>query len=82
MMRTRRQAKLKEVYREPKRPMHDPIPEPGLYLRSVVGGHIRYYAVPMNTPSVSGFPKEAAQVPFSLFLPPLSCFSLRAPATE
>ncbi len=28
--------------------MHDPIPEVGQWLRSVVGGHIRYYGVPGN----------------------------------
>ena len=28
--------------------MHDPIPEVGRWLRSVVGGHIRYYGVPTN----------------------------------
>jgi group II intron reverse transcriptase/maturase len=57
-MRTRLQAKLKEVYQELKRRMHDPVPEQGAYLRSVVGGHIRYYGVPMNGPSLSTFRKE------------------------
>ena len=47
-----------EVYQELKHRMHDPIPEQGVYLRSVVGGHIRYYGVPMNTPSITGFRKE------------------------
>jgi group II intron reverse transcriptase/maturase len=61
-MRMRRQAKLKEVYQELKRRMHDPVPEQGAYLRSVVGGHIRYYGVPMNGPSVSAFRKEVCQL--------------------
>ena len=61
-MRTRRQAKLKEVYQELKRRMHDAIPEQGAYLRAVVGGHIRYYGVPMNSHSISGFRKEVCRL--------------------
>jgi hypothetical protein len=41
-------AKLSEVKVELKRRLHDPIPEVGRWLRSVVGGHIRYYGVPTN----------------------------------
>ena len=41
--------------------MHDPVPEQGAYLRSVVGGHIRYYGVPMNGPSLSAFRKEVGR---------------------
>jgi RNA-directed DNA polymerase len=47
-MRQRLQAKLSEVKAELRRRMHDPIPEVGKWLRSVVGGHLRYYGVPMN----------------------------------
>jgi group II intron reverse transcriptase/maturase len=54
-MRRRWQAKLKEVYAELRRRMHDPVPEQGAYLRSVVAGHLRYYGVPMNGPSISAF---------------------------
>jgi len=61
-MRKRRQAKLREVHSELKRRMHDPVPEQGTYLRSVVGGHIRYYGVPMNGPSVSAFRKEVCKL--------------------
>lgn len=61
-MRKRRQAKLKTVYQELKRRMHDAIPEQGSYLRAVVGGHIRYYGVPMNGPSLSGFRKEIVRL--------------------
>ncbi len=38
-MRRRRQAKLREIHSELRRCMHDPVPEQGAYLRSVVGGH-------------------------------------------
>jgi hypothetical protein len=45
------QAKLNEVKAELRRRMHDPIPEVGKWLRSVVSGHIRYYGVPRNGPA-------------------------------
>jgi RNA-directed DNA polymerase len=61
-MRTRRQAKLREVYLELRRRMHNPIPEQGAYVRSVVGGHIRYYGVPRNGPSISAFRKEVCKL--------------------
>ena len=54
-IRKRLQAKLSEVSAELKRRMHDPIPEVGKWLRSVVGGHIRYYGVPMNSQALSLF---------------------------
>jgi group II intron reverse transcriptase/maturase len=47
-IRERLQAKLNEVKAELKRRLHDPIPDVGQWLRSVVGGHIRYYGVPSN----------------------------------
>jgi group II intron reverse transcriptase/maturase len=46
--RRRLQAKLNEVKAELRRRMHHPIREQGAWLRSVVGGHIRYYGVPTN----------------------------------
>jgi RNA-directed DNA polymerase len=51
-IRKRLQAKLNEVKAELRRRMHDPIPEQGSWLRSVVGGHIRYSGVPMNGPAL------------------------------
>ena len=42
--------------------MHDPSRDQGAYLRSVVAGHMRYYGVPMNGPSVSVFRKEVCQL--------------------
>ncbi len=48
-IRKRLQAKLSEVKAELKRRMHDPIPEVGQWLRSVVGGHIRYYGAALYT---------------------------------
>ena len=54
-IRKRLQAKLSEVKTELRRRMHDPVPEVGRWLRSVVGGHIRYYGVPMNAPALHLF---------------------------
>ncbi len=56
-MRQRLRAKLREVKAELKRRMHRPIPEQGAYLRSVVGGHVRYYGVPMNGWAIGVFRK-------------------------
>jgi len=54
-MRKRLQAKLNAVKAELRRRMHAPIPEQGQWLRAVVGGHIRYYGVPMNSPALHLF---------------------------
>lgn len=54
-IRRRMQAKLEEVKAELRRRMHDPIPEVGKWLRSVVSGHMRYYGVPSNGPALYTF---------------------------
>jgi RNA-directed DNA polymerase len=54
-MRKRMQAKLSEVKAELWRRMHEPVPEVGKWLRSVVGGHIRYYGVPRNGRAIKAF---------------------------
>jgi group II intron reverse transcriptase/maturase len=54
-IRKRLQAKLNEVKIELRRRMHDRIPEVGKWLGTVVGGHIRYYGVPMNSPALHLF---------------------------
>ena len=54
-IRKRLQAKLQEVKTELRRRMHRPIREQGAWLRSVVGGHVRYYGVPMNGPALRTF---------------------------
>jgi RNA-directed DNA polymerase len=54
-MRTRWQAKLRQIKAELHRRRHEPIPEMGTYVRAVVLGHMHYYAVPMNAVSVSNF---------------------------
>jgi group II intron reverse transcriptase/maturase len=54
-IRNRLQAKLLQVKTELRRRMHRPIREQGAWLRSVVGGHMRYYGVPMNVPALLTF---------------------------
>jgi RNA-directed DNA polymerase len=54
-IRKRLQTKLNEVKAELQRRMHKPIPEQGKWLRAVVGGHIRYYGVPINQPALALF---------------------------
>ena len=54
-MRKRLQRKLHEVREQLWRRMHDPIPEQGKWLRSVVQGHCQYYGVPLNSPRLRMF---------------------------
>jgi RNA-directed DNA polymerase len=54
-IRKRLQAKLHEVKLDLKRRIHDPVPDVGKWLRAVVGGHFRYYGVPMNLPALGLF---------------------------
>jgi hypothetical protein len=54
-MRQRWQAKLREVRFELQRRLHTSIPEQGAYVRSVLLGHVRYYGVPRNGPSLTAF---------------------------
>jgi len=54
-MRPRWQAKLRALKEELRRRLHTPIREQGVYLRSVLLGHFRYYGVPMNGPALGAF---------------------------
>ena len=54
----RMQAKLVEVKDQIKQRRHDPVPEQGEWLGSVVRGHLAYYAVPGNTEAVAAFRKQ------------------------
>jgi RNA-directed DNA polymerase len=51
----RMRAKLKGVKTQLMRRRHLPIPEVGLWLGSVVRGHLAYYAVPGNSEAVAAF---------------------------
>ena len=61
-VRRRLLAKLQEVKAELRRRMHLPIPEQGAYVRSVVGGHLRYFGVPRNGPAIRLFRQEVGRL--------------------
>ncbi len=61
-MRERLTAKLKDLKLELRRRLHWSVLEVGTWLRSVVFGHMRYYAVPMNRAAVSRFRFEVARL--------------------
>ena len=48
-------AKLKAVNDQLRRRLHQPIPEQGRWLASVVHGHVAYYAAPGNYEAVAAF---------------------------
>ena len=50
--------KIKEMRQEIMRRRHNPIPEQGKWLRSVVNGHLNYYAVPGNRQATDSFRTE------------------------
>ena len=54
-VRKRMLAKLLALKAELRWCWHDPVPEVGQWLGSVVRGHINYFAVPMNFPAVAHF---------------------------
>jgi group II intron reverse transcriptase/maturase len=57
----RMRTKLREIKVELKRRRHHPVPEQGVWLRSVVQGHLVYYAVPGNTDAVKEFLTQVAR---------------------
>jgi hypothetical protein len=48
-------AKLKAVNEQLKRRRHDPLPDQGRWLASVLRGHMAYYSIPGNGDAVSSF---------------------------
>ena len=57
----RMRAKLKEVKDQLKRRRHEPVPEQGRWLGSVIRGHLAYYAVPGNVRAVRSFRKQVTR---------------------
>jgi hypothetical protein len=55
----RMRAKLAEVKDQCLRRRHQPIPEQGRWLASVVRGHLAYYAVPGNSKAIGAFRNQA-----------------------
>jgi RNA-directed DNA polymerase len=57
----RMRAKLRQVKNELARRRHQPVPEQGQWLASVVRGHCAYYAVPGNSRAVKAFRTQATR---------------------
>lgn len=57
----RDRAKLKEIKAGLRRRMHQPVPQVGQWLKSVVEGHNRYYGVPSNSQALSSFRFQVAR---------------------
>ena len=58
----RMRAKLREVKDQLKRRRHQPVPEQGRWLASVVRGHRAYYAVPGNRAAVATFRTQVTKL--------------------
>ena len=54
-MRKRMQAKLREIKDALRWRWHDPVPEVGKWLGSIIRGHLNYYAVPLNFAAIEAF---------------------------
>jgi RNA-directed DNA polymerase len=54
-MRKRMRAKLREIKDALRWRWHDPVPEVGEWLASVIRGHLNYYAVPLNFAALEAF---------------------------
>jgi len=57
-MKQRMRAKLRAIKQDLWRRMHRPIPETGSWLRSVVSGWYRYYAVPLTYRTLQSFRRQ------------------------
>lgn len=60
-MKHRLRAKLREVAAVLRQRRHQPIPEQGRWLASVVRGHIAYYGVPTNRAALDSFRSQAGK---------------------
>jgi RNA-directed DNA polymerase len=60
-MSKRDRAKLKEIKAGLRRRMHEPVPQVGKWLKTVVEGHNRYYGVPSNSQALSSFRIQVAR---------------------
>jgi RNA-directed DNA polymerase len=54
-IRKRMRAKLREIKQQLRERMHDPVRQTGQWLKSIMQGHLNYYAVPGNIDSLSVF---------------------------
>ena len=63
-IRTRMQAKVREIKTELRKRLHDPTPVVGQWLRSVLQGHYQFYAVPRNHRRLNAFKHQVYQLWF------------------
>lgn len=61
-IRQRLTAKVSSVKAELRRRLHEPIPRIGVWLRSVLLGHFRYYGVPTNYEAIARFRHEVVRL--------------------
>ena len=61
-MAQRFRAKLSDIKVELQRRRHQPVPQQGAWLRSVLLGHYRYYSVPHNFKAIQRFQMEATRL--------------------
>src|SRR5437762_1196653 len=54
-IRKRMRAKLREIKQQLRERMHDPVRQTGQWLKSIMQGHLNYYAVPGNLDSLGVF---------------------------
>jgi RNA-directed DNA polymerase len=54
-IRKRMRSKVREIKQQLRQRMHDPVPQTGAWLKSVVQGYFNYYAVPGNIVSLTLF---------------------------
>jgi len=54
-IRKRMRAKLRQIKQQLRERMHDPVPQTGQWLQSIVQGYFNYYAVPGNLESLGVF---------------------------
>ena len=54
-IRKRLRAKLREIHTTLRQRWHDPVPEVGRWLGSIIRGHVNYYGVPLNYDRLEAF---------------------------
>jgi hypothetical protein len=57
-IRTRMRTKLRQIKQQLRERMHDPLPQTGKWLKSVVQGYFNYYAVPGNLDRLGVFREQ------------------------
>jgi RNA-directed DNA polymerase len=61
-MRQRVRAKLREIKETFRWRWHDPVPEVGKWLASIIRGHLNYYAVPLNFEAIEAFHHQVIRI--------------------